>query len=195
MKINKESGQASRLLLVLAIVIIVAIIITYLIMQMAQKPVSPSKTPNGTPPVLPVYEKQLGDIDFIFESAIDRGNTLLAADVVRKNSWQKDLPIDNLGAKFIQVTVGAKNKGTEDTLQGAWDLQNIVDSENRNFVPMQYSVDAWLPDPNPCGALLHPAFDPTSCTKIYEVSKISTGLKIRVKMGENSTALLDLIVK
>jgi hypothetical protein len=47
---------------------------------------------------------------------------------------------------------------------------------------------------------LKPAFDPTPCVKIYEVSKKSTGFKIRVQTTiGNSTKkdsfLLDLIVK
>ena len=50
----------------------------------------------------------------------------------------------------------------------------------------RYTVSPWLPSPNLCGALLKPAFDPTPCTKIYEVSKASTGLKIRVETGINN---------
>ena len=64
----------------------------------------------------------------------------------------------------------------------------------------------WLPNPNPCGERLQPAFDPTPCKKIYEVSKESTGLKVEVKTGKNNTAtnlsskkidsfLIDLIVR
>jgi hypothetical protein len=205
MKFNKSPGQASRLLLVLAIVVLVAVIITFLILRMAEKPPAPvSTTPTI---VLPVYEKTLGNIRFVFESAIDKGSILKASNIINSqyaSYSKKDFPIDNPGAKFIVVTMGAQNVGTENTQQNSWDIENIVDSQNRNFVPLdQYSVAAWLPDKNLCGALLKPAFDPTPCTKIYEVSKESSGLKIRVIAGKNNQSissqndksLIDLIVK
>ncbi|MGD0577202.1 MAG: hypothetical protein ABSA74_03955, partial [Candidatus Staskawiczbacteria bacterium] len=123
------------------------------------------------------------------------------------SSNKKDLPIDNPGAKFIEVTVGAQNKGTDKTGQSAWDLENIVDSQGRNFAPMpKYTVGPWTPAINLCGEILQPEFDPSPCTKIYEVSNESTGFKIRVETGKNNgtissnaannqTFLLDLIVK
>jgi hypothetical protein len=210
MKTNKESGQASRALLVLAIVVLVAVIIVYLIMRMAQKPPEPSISKTAIP--LPVYEQNLGNIRFVFESAIDWGNVLSASNIINSQyissySHNKDLLVDNPGAKFIQVTVGAQNVGTENTIQNAWEIENIVDSKGRNFVPLDINqVNPWLPNPNLCGTLLKPAFDPTPCVRIYEVSKESTGLKIRVETGKNNTAvssntngnlsfLLDLIVK
>ena len=50
-----------------------------------------------------------------------------------------------------------------------------------------------------------PAFSPTNCTKIYEVSTEASGLKINVKVGDGNSAsnlnsgkaqafLLDIIV-
>jgi len=206
MKISKESGQVSRLLLVLAVVVLVAAIIVYLVMRMASPPPAPDG-PDTTEVPLPVYEQQLGDIKFSFISSINKGSVLRASEIRNKqyiSSYQKDITTTE---RFIQVTVGAKNMGTANTEINAWTLENIVDSEGRNFVPEEgYSVAAWLPDPNLCGALLKPAFDPTPCTKIYAVSKESTGLKIRVQTGlENKASnltsgkidsfLLDLIVK
>ena len=97
--------------------------------------------------------------------------------------------------------------GLANTEANSWTLENIVDSEGRNFVPLQgYNVAPWLPNPDTCGALLKPAFNPTPCTKIYEVSKGSTGLKIRIVTGKGNKAdalssgkvdtfLIDLIVK
>jgi len=215
MKINKKSlapgrtggqaGQASRLLLVLAVVVLVAVILTFLIMRMAQRPPEPTAPPVTEVP-LPVYEKTLGNIRFVFESAIDRGKVLKASDIrnpLYVSSSQKDL---TTGEKFIQVTIGAQNKGTTNTDLNAWNIENIVDSEGRNFVPFEgYAVSPWLPNPDMCGALLKPAFNPTECIKIYEVSKESTGLKIRVEAGKDSSAnnyssgkrdsfLIDLIV-
>jgi hypothetical protein len=210
MKINKESGQVARLLLVLAVIVFVAVIVVYLVINMAEKPAQPVAPPGPAGPVLPVYEKQLGNIDFTFESALDRGQLLPASEIINTqfdSSNQKDLQIGNLGAKFIQVTVGAQNKGTQNTAVNAWTIENIVDSAGRNFVPLDNSsVSPWITKPNLCGALLTPAFDPSPCTKIYEVSKESTGLKIRIETGQNNSSLsassgkadsflLDLIVK
>lgn len=206
-KHGRQAGQASRLLLVLAIVVLVAVVITYLVIKMAEKPSKPAASTTTTTIPLPVYEQTLSNIRFVFESAIDEGDVLLASNITNSQyvSYQeKDLNVDNTGAKFIQVTVGAQDMGTENIDQGSWDIENIVDSQGRNFVSEdQYVVAPWLPNPNLCGALLKPAFDPTPCTKIYEVSKESTGLKIRVgtgnataiSSGQTTSFLLDLIVK
>lgn len=211
MNINKQSGQASRMLLVLAVIIFVAVIIVFLVMKMATpapKPAAPATAPVVQ---LPVYENQLGNIDFIFESALDKGTVLKKTDIINKEFQQydqKDLDVDNPGAKFIQVTIGAENKGTLNTELNAWTVQNIVDDQKREFVPLQkYLVAPWLPNPDLCGTLLKPAFAPTPCVKIYEVSNQSTGLKIRVETGKGnnsasdlsggriSSSLIDLIVK
>jgi hypothetical protein len=204
-----EAGQVSKLLLLLAIIVLVAVVITFLVVKMAEKPPAPVQPVAPTVP-LPVYEKTLGNIRFVFESAIDRGNDLRVSDIVNKqynSSSQKDLPIDNPGAKFIQVTIGAQNTGQINIEGNSWGIDNIVDSQGREFVPLNgYTVTPWLPNPNLCGSLLKPAFDPTPCTEIYEVSKESSGLKIRVITGKNNTTqnftskktdsfLIDLIVK
>ena len=198
-KINdKETGQASRLLLVLAIIILVAIVITYLVMRAAEKP--PKPVTNEPTVSQPAYEQSLGDIKFIFMQARDMGN-VLKGTVSRNSSWQKDLTTTE---KFIKVTIGAQNKGLVNIKEQVWNVGDIVDSDGRNFVPLQYNVDSWLPDPNLCGTLLKPEFEPAPCVKIYEVSRISKGLKIQVislkKVGneypsdKKDTALIDLIV-
>jgi uncharacterized protein (UPF0333 family) len=200
-----SSGQVAKLLLVLAVVVFVAIIITFLIIKMAEKPKEPETTEEN-PVVLPVYEQKLGNIRFVFKSARDLGNTLKASNRVNTTySTQNDLTTTE---KFIEVTIGAQNKGTKNTEANAWDIGNIIDSDGRNFVPIEsYLVNAWLPTKNPCGALLKPEFDPTPCTNIYEVSNGSTGLKVEVQTGTNEnsasdfsggrreTFLLDLIIK
>jgi len=208
-KFNKSSGQASRLLLVLAVVVLVAVIITFLVIKMAERPAKPATPVVATIP-LPAYEQTLGNIRFVFESAIDEGGKLKASDSVSNqytSANTKDLLIDNPGAKFIKVTIGAQNKGMKNTEQKAWDVENIVDSEGREFVPLTgWTITPWIPSPDLCGTLLRPAFDPTPCTKIYEVSKESTGFKIRVETGIDNKAnnlssgkissfLIDLIVK
>lgn len=204
MTTNKESGQASRLLLVLAVIVLVAVIIVYLVMKMAT-PAPKPPAPGADQAQLPVYEAQLGNIRFVFESSRDLGNVLRASEAKGQyNSYLKDL---NTAERYIMVTVGAQNKGKYNISERAWDIQNIVDSEGRNFVSLdQYSIGLWLPDGNSCGALLKPEFDPLPCTKIYEVSKVSTGLKINVVTGKNNDpsnfsssnleqVLLDLIIK
>ena len=207
--IKNQKGQASRLLLVLAVVVFVAVIITYLIMRMAERPPSPNIPTDPIEPQ-PIYEVQLGNIVFNFQSALDRGGVLRTSEVINNiyaSSYLKNLTISNPGAKFIQVTIGAQNKGTQNTENGAWGIENIVDSEGRNFQPSEgYTVAPWLPNPDFCGTLLKPAFDPVPCVKIYEVSKESTDLKIRVITGVGNTssslssgkidsALIDLIIK
>lgn len=201
-----QKGQASRLLLVLAIIVLVAVVIVYLVIRMAERPSAP--TGPTTPEVpQPVYEATLGNVKFVFMSAIDRGNVLKASEVTDTRyygSWQNDL---NTTERFIEVTIGAQNKGKSNILDRSWDIENIVDADGRNYEPLnQYAVQPWMPQNNSCGVLLKPEFEPVPCIKIYEVSKISTGLKIRVLTGKNNDpnnlssknteeALIDLIVK
>lgn len=198
MKFKKEAGQVSRLLLVLAVIVFVAIIITYLVMRAAERPPKPAE--NEPVVEMPVYEQTLGDIKFIFQQARDMGGVLYGSQS-RNPSWQKDKTTTE---RFIKVTVGGQNKGPVNIKEGVWDLGNIVDSEGRNFTPLGHDVNPWLPDPNLCEELLKPEFEPTPCVKIYEVSKISKGLKIQVlankkvgneyPSGDKESALIDLIV-
>ncbi|OGZ84698.1 MAG: hypothetical protein A2599_03585 [Candidatus Staskawiczbacteria bacterium RIFOXYD1_FULL_39_28] len=200
-----SNGQVARLLLVLAIIVFVAIIITFLVVKMAERPPKPPVSTGPEIP-LPVYEQKLGNIRFVFQSATDLGSTLRASEATNSSyTVQKDLTTRE---KFIEVIIGAQNMGTVNTEQGAWDIGNIVDSDGRNFIPVEnYSVNAWLPAQTGCGALLKPAFNPTLCVKIYEVAKESTGLKIEVQTGAGNNSandfsagrrqkyLLDLIIK
>lgn len=203
LKFNQK-GQVSRLLLVLAIIVLVAVGIVYLIMRMAERPPAPSPEPDNTAPQ-PVYEKTLGNVRFVFEGARDIGSVLRASQASSQYSaWLKDIGTTE---RFIIITIGAQNKGKENIQDRSWDIGNMVDSDGRNFVPMdRYTAEPWVPEGNSCGVLLKPEFDPVPCTKIYEVSKVSTGLKIRVVTGKNNDpnnlssgdvdeALIDLIVK
>jgi hypothetical protein len=147
----------------------------------------------------------LGNIKFVFIESRDLGSVLRASQRTNQaSSWVKDIPTTE---RFIIVTIGAQNKGKENIENRAWDIGNIIDAEGRNFEPSDgYTIDAWLPEDNSCGVLLKPEFDPVPCTKIYEVSKISTGLKIMVMSGKNNEPnkissgdfdqeLIDLIIK
>jgi len=202
-KFNKYSGQVSRTLLVLAIIILVAVVITYLIIKMAEKPPAPNPNPEPGVPQ-PVFSQTLGNIAFTFRNAVDMGNILRASESQSAGSWQKDMTTKE---RFIKVTIGAQNEGKENIQERSWDIGNIVDSEGRIYEPSEgYTINPWLPVDNGCQDLLKPAFDPTLCTKIYEVSKKSTGLKVYVITGQDNlpnnfssdkvdTALIDLILK
>ena len=196
-----EQGQVARLLLVLAIIIFVAAIIVFVVLRATTAPPPP---PINEPTVpKSVYETTLGDVKFTFQEARDLGKTLFGS-MSTSPDYQKNLTTTE---KFIMVRIGAQNKGKDNIPDRVWDIENIVDSEGRNYVPLNNIADAWLPDPNLCGALLKPEFSATPCVKIYEVSRVSTGLKITVSAfkKENAgtydrnqknkeTALIDLIV-
>ena len=196
-----QQGQVSRLLLVLGIIIFVAVIIVFIVMKATTAPPKPIIEESIGPKV--VYEAVLGDIKFTFIEARDMGK-ILSGLKSRYPDWQKDLTTTE---KFVIVTIGAQNKGKENIPQRVWDIGNIIDSEGRNYVPLEQSANAWQPDPNLCSALLKPEFAATPCVKIYEVSRISTGLKIVVSAfkkesatdystdeKKQETALIDLIV-
>ncbi|MDP3882625.1 MAG: hypothetical protein Q8Q48_01055 [Candidatus Staskawiczbacteria bacterium] len=201
---RSQCGQVSRLLLILAIIILVAVVIVYLVMRMAERPSAPIDEPTQTVPQ-PEYEQTLGNVKFVFIDARDQGSVLRKADARGQSySWAKDLTTTE---RFIIVTIGAQNKGKENIVERSWDIGDIVDSEGRRFVALdEYDSEPWLPEENLCQTLLKPEFDPTPCAKIYEVSKISTGLKIIVQTGKDNKALnlssddveealIDLIVK
>src|SRR3989339_2030388 len=178
-----EAGQVSKLLLVLAIIVLGAVVITYLVMRMATPPPKPNPNPEPTE-LQPVYSQTLGNIGFTFRSTIDMGNILRASEAQSTTTWQKDLTTTE---RFIKVTIGAQNEGKENIPERSWDIGNIVDSEGRIFEPLEgYTISPWLPSNNGCQNLLKPAFEPTLCVKIYEVSKKSTGLKVYVITGKDN---------
>ncbi|MEK7658611.1 MAG: hypothetical protein AAB352_01980 [Patescibacteria group bacterium] len=199
----RQAGQASKMLLALAIIVLVAIVIVYIVIKATEKPAAPT-VPTTTTPIVN-YEATLGDIRFTFQEAVDMGKVLLGSQSKNTQYQQKDLTTTE---KFIAVTIGAKNQGKKNVPERVWDIGNIIDSDGRNYVPLDaYLSGPWLPDPNLCGALLKPEFTPISCTKIYEVSKVSKGLKIIVSANKKisatqystssdkpDTALIDLIV-
>lgn len=134
----------------------------------------------------PVYEVQMEDIRFVLELSEELGNVLQSSQTYVTKLTTTE--------KFIKVTVGAQNKGKGNIAPYTWDLGNIIDSEARNFVPITNRAYAFLPQPDLCGDLLKPEFDLTPCVRIYEVSKISTGLKVEVILTspKKDKALLDL---
>lgn len=199
-KYNKSSGQIAKMLLAGVIVCLIAIIIAYFVIKSAEKPSKPAPTTDPNIPVA-VYETTKNDIKFTFQSAKNLGGVLKGIDS-KNSSYQKDRTTTE---KFIKVTIGAQNKGKENTSSGDWEIGNIIDADGRTFIPLTSDISSWLPENDYCGDLLKPEFDPIPCTKIYEVSKISTVLKIEVISNQKSadgkydsskkdTLLLDLIV-
>lgn len=189
-KTLSQRGEISRLLLILAggvfIVIIVVLAVLFFTKANKSKVEQPANAPVAIPePPKPVYEKQMGDINFVLQSSEDLGNTLKAP-----NKYQKDLTTTE---KFIRVMVGAQNKGKISTSSYGWDIGNIIDSEGRVFESINAQAYAYLPQPNPCGLSLKPEFYPISCTKIYEVSKASKGMKVEISAkDQKEKQLLDL---
>jgi hypothetical protein len=173
--INKSSGQIGKILLVLVIIVIIAIGIAYVVVKRAEKPPVQENPPPITAPEL-VYTATIGDIKFLFLEATDKGSILRGKDS-RAPDWQQDLKTTE---RFIMVTIAAQNTGKENTLQKVWDVGEIIDNEGRIFPPITQGVNNWLPQEDLCGNILKPSFEPTSCKKIYEVAKVSQGLKVKV---------------
>lgn len=190
--INNQSGKISKVLLILAAVVLVAIVIIFLVTRIVASRKSQDSNQNGTTtpttqePPKPVYEAQLEDIRFLLLTSLDLGNVLKA-----KSTYQRDFTTTE---KFIEVVIGAQNKGKNNTEPYSWDMGNIVDSDGRNFIPITNQAYEWLPRPDLCGALLKPEFEPIPCVRIYEVSKESAGLKVEVKITgpKKQSTLLDL---
>lgn len=196
MNTNLESGQVSKLLIILVVVILVMAGVVFAVLKLAANnrarvaEQEQEETAIEEPPK-PVYEIMVGDIRFLFDSAIDLGPVIKA-----QTSYQQDIKTTE---KFIYVTVRAQNKGQSDTGNFAWDIGNIVDSAGRNFVE-DNNAYSFLPKPNRCGAVLKPEFEPTPCVKIYQVSKASDHLKVEVmatsqNSSKKQTSFLDLYVR
>ncbi|MBX4200870.1 hypothetical protein KW786_01955 [Candidatus Parcubacteria bacterium] len=195
-KADLSSGKASSILLILAVMILVLIVGVFIFIKFGATKKTADQTSTttedqGPPP--PVYETQVGNVKFMVESAEDLGKVIRSTTT----SYQQNLTTTE---RFIKVIVGAQNKGKENTQQGAWDVGNIIDSEGRNFVSINNQAYFYLPSQNFCGAILKPEFEFTPCINLYEVSRQSTGLKVKVvaaggggsKGGED---LLDLLIK
>jgi len=187
---NKYSlGEISKTPMILIGVVIGVVVIVIIIISSLKKPPPPPPLAEPEEPE-PVYEVQLGDIKLKLISAKDRGSTLLASDS-RFYSHRTDTTTTE---KFIEITITAENIGKDDLRFGSWDIVDVVDSEERIF---HYSrmQDPWIPGSSKCGDLLKPGFSPTPCTKIYEVAKISEGLKIEVSAlvgTQQKKALIDI---
>jgi|SRR3989344_67181 len=190
-KRNFQSGQVSKILIVLMVIIFVVIVIIYGATKFFGNRVAKNSGSISKETIIPeipkpVYEITLGDTKFLVELYQDLGSVLKSP-----TSYESDLTTTE---RFIKVTVGAQNKGKNNVAQYSWDVGNIVDSDGRNFVSINDKAYSHLPKPDLCGALLKPEFKPVPCIKYYEVSKASKDLKVVVKITEpkKQEALLDL---
>ncbi len=189
---STESGQISRILIISAVILLVIIVIVYGVIKFFSTNKSQvSKTDNSlvvTPAETPklIYEYMIGDIKFLIQSSENLGNILES-----QLSYENDLTTTE---KFIKVVIGAQNKGKNNIAQYSWEIGDIVDSEGRNFISINDRAYSWLPKPDLCGALLKPEFEPIPCVKYYEVSKVSTNLRIVVKVTQpkKEETFLDL---
>lgn len=181
--------KLSAVLIILAIVLILVIIAAYLIttrIRTQPQPPAGETPPTTVEPPKPVYDTTIDNVRFLLLSSSDLGPR------IKSNiQFQNDATTTE---RFIKVIVGAQNKGKIATDQFTWDIGNIVDSEGRNFASINNKVYWLIPNPDPCGSALKPEFTPTPCTKYYEVSKQSKGLKVYVKVSspKKQEALLDL---
>jgi len=194
----KSSGQISGGLLVFGVVVIIVIIIIFIIIKIvSSRPPETVISPGGEEKVYqPVYEAIIGDIKFISIEAKDKGNLLQGSE--SKNPEKQE----NLTTRerFIIVTIGAQNIGKQiiTPQDKVWEIKEIIDGEGRKFDAAGSEADPWIPTESNCGASLKPAFSPTPCTKIYEVAKVSTDLKVKVFVEEKGItakkgeALIDL---
>lgn len=169
-------------------IMLVYILLKYNTAKQQEAVKTPEEIAAENEPPKPVYETTIGDIRFLFDSAIDLGPVVKAP-----NSYQQDLVTTE---KFVYVTIRAQNKGKIDTVRNTWNIGNIVDADGRNFIE-DPGAHYFLPRPNLCGEVLKPEFEPTPCVKMYQVSKVSDHLKIEVKAllpdaSSMQSAFLDL---
>jgi len=186
-KFFNESGKISKeqiILLCITGVILIAVIILIIIM-MPKPPPPEKKEPE------PVYEIKLKDvIRFKLQEAKDRG------DVLKTTESKKGLAYVRYDAttteKFIEVTIAVDNIGKDNVPFGSWDIKEIYDKEGKKFYSSNF-LNYWSSFVDNCGDLLKPGFTPTLCSKIYDVAKSSTGLKLEVYFKENKTPVyIDL---
>jgi len=169
----KSPGEISKQVLFFGGVIILAIVLVVLLVSLLSKPDS---LPEEEEDIEPVYEIVVGDIKFKLGEVRNKGNVLMVSESNEPDSGREDLTTTE---RFIKLTIAVENVG-KDNIEGRdWDIQELIDSEGRKFYSLP-EADFWIPESSRCRTLLKPGFTPTLCTKIYEVAKISTDLKVRV---------------
>lgn len=182
-----ELKKISKERLILGGAIIVVIVIITVIVSTMMKPSPPPKETEEEEQEL-VYEVEVDDIKFKLKEVKDRGDVLKASESKYPGSIREDLTTTE---RFVEVTISAQNIGKDNIRSGNWEIKELIDSEGRKFYSSR-QLDNWTPEENICGDILKPGFSPTFCVRIYEVAKISTGLKVEVSAKKGGSALIDL---
>jgi len=174
----KELGEISKELIILGGIIIAVVVVVVIVISTVMKP-----PPSPPEPIKkgPVYEITLGDIKFKLKEAKDKGNLLEASEGKYPDRYKDTTTTE----RFIRVIISAENIGKESTGVNFWGLKEISDSDGRKFDSSE-ELKNWATGSSKCGAKLKPGFTPVLCEGVYEVAKISTGLKIKVFNRESS---------
>ena len=172
----KSSGKIPKILLVFVALAAIVVAIYIIVSRKPKVPVGNVSTTNGEEEPQPVYETAIGSIKFSLHEAVDIGDALELEETVRPHRLREGIFTRE---KFVEVSIAAENIGKDNIGEGYWNIMEVIDSEGRRFYPVSGS-EAWIRGDSLCGALLKPGFSPTICTKIYEVAKISSGLKVRI---------------
>lgn len=185
LKIKKSKSLGIAPLFIIIGVVVVIIIGVVIFNAVKKSPSEEQLVQNQTvEPVKekmpgPIYEAIVENVKFKLVTAEDIGNTLKCEE--RINPYTECLPQYNFDTtdKFIKVDLTAQNMGQDNIPEGSWRVEEMFDSEGRKFYSPPASYD-WISKESKCGNLLKPYFEPTTCIKIYEVSKHSIGLKVKI---------------
>lgn len=181
-KFKTKSSGIAAIFIILAIVIILVVVfgLVFMNMKLAKKPAPLPEEPEKGKMPEPVYETVVKNIKFSLVKVEDRGNALPSSESRYPQRIKTDATTTD---KFIKVIISAQNLGTENTRRHGWEVAELVDSDGRKFYSAA-KADYWLPLVNDCDAILKPNFTPTPCIIIYEVSKKSIGLRVRVDIPD-----------
>lgn len=191
-KFSKESGAIKKKeMAVLGIIAAVCAVSVFLIISFTKpkpQPVVIEKEPE------PVYEVRLDDkVRFKLQEVKDRGDILKAEESRNPNFVRQDVTTTE---RFIEVTIAVDNISEDNLSAGSWDVREVYGKVDEKEGRKYYSstlLNYWTSSKGECGGLLKPGFSPTLCTKIYDVAKTATNLKIEVYLKENKmTAFIDL---
>jgi len=186
--LSSVSGQISPNIVIIGGLIIGAIVMLVVIGGIFWNP-GPQVTPTPIPTPPPVTrEATVGNVKFKLVEVKDLGNRLKVSESNEPKSFQSDLVTTE---RFLKVTVSAENLRKDNIPLGGWDITEVYDKDDRKFyTPMDTRI--WIPNDSKCGEVLKPSFTATLCTKIYEVAKTSTDLKIQVSVRDAGAGFVSL---
>lgn len=185
-KFSEKIGELSKEQMILLGIAGVVLIAVFILLSGVLK----QQPPSGPPPSGPVYEVELEDkIRFKLQEVKDRGDILRLTEAINPKAAKKDA---TTSGRFIEVTVSVYNIGKDNIKAGTWGLKDLYDSNGAKFYSSTF-YNLWVSGESQCGVLLKPQFPPILCSKIYEVSKVSTGLKVGLYFKDTSKqAFIDL---